>query len=96
MRTVSKMLRALALVVAATTAFAAAAAADEIRVMTSGGFTAAYLDLVPEFERITVFAAGIAVGARAPDAARSLIAFFASPAAVRAIAKSGFEPVTSR
>jgi molybdate transport system substrate-binding protein len=26
---------------------------DEIRVMTSGGFTAAYLELVPEFERAT-------------------------------------------
>jgi molybdate transport system substrate-binding protein len=32
---------------------ASAAAADEIRVMTSGGFTAAYLQLVPDFERAT-------------------------------------------
>ena len=28
-------------------------AADEIRVMTSGAFTAAYLELAPEFERAT-------------------------------------------
>lgn len=32
---------------------ARAASADEIRVMTSGGFTAAYLQLVPRFERAT-------------------------------------------
>ena len=32
---------------------APAAWADEIRVMTSGGFTAAYLQLVPRFERAT-------------------------------------------
>ena len=30
-----------------------AASADEIKVMTSGAFTAAYLELVPEFERAT-------------------------------------------
>jgi molybdate transport system substrate-binding protein len=30
-----------------------AAAADEIRVMTSGAFTAAYLELAPQFERAT-------------------------------------------
>jgi molybdate transport system substrate-binding protein len=32
---------------------ATAAAADEIRVMTSGAFTAAYLELVPRFEQTT-------------------------------------------
>lgn len=32
---------------------AAAVAADELRVMTSGAFTAAYLALKPEFERVT-------------------------------------------
>jgi molybdate transport system substrate-binding protein len=32
---------------------AAAASADEITVMTSGAFTAAYLELAPEFERAT-------------------------------------------
>src|SRR5213593_2952234 len=30
---------------------AAVAAADEIKVVTSGAFTAAYLELVPQFER---------------------------------------------
>src|SRR3954468_11598517 len=31
----------------------APARADELRVMASGGFTAAYLQLIPEFERTT-------------------------------------------
>ena len=30
-----------------------AAYGDEIRVMTSGAFTAAYLELIPQFERTT-------------------------------------------
>lgn len=42
-----------ALVVAALVLHAAVAAADEIRVMTSGAFTAAYLELAAEFERRT-------------------------------------------
>lgn len=46
------ILRALAAVLAIL-ATAGAASADEIRVMTSGGFTAAYLELVPQFERET-------------------------------------------
>jgi molybdate transport system substrate-binding protein len=33
--------------------FNATARADEIKVVTSGGFTAAYLELVPEYERAT-------------------------------------------
>ena len=45
--------RTAALVVAATVFVAAAASGDEINVMTSGAFTAAYLELVPEFERAT-------------------------------------------
>jgi len=40
-------------VVAGILVFAAAASADEVRVMTSGGFTAAYLELVPLFEQAT-------------------------------------------
>src|SRR5687768_7224992 len=40
------------LVIAVVVLFlAAAAAAQEIRVMTSGGFTAPFLEVVPEFER---------------------------------------------
>jgi molybdate transport system substrate-binding protein len=47
-------------------------------------------------QRVTVFSAGVGARAKAPDAARALIAFLASPAAARAIKKSGLEPVTSR
>jgi molybdate transport system substrate-binding protein len=49
---------------------AAAASAQEVKVMTSGGFTAAYLEVVPEFERTTkhkvVTAFGASMG-NAPD-----------------------------
>ena len=44
-------------------------------------------------QRETVFSAGIAAGARAPEAARALIRFLASEAARPAIARSGLEPV---
>jgi len=47
-----------------------------------------------EIQKVTMFSAGIAVGARNTDSARALIAFLASPAAASAIAKSGLEPVT--
>ena len=50
--------------------------------------------LPPGAQRVTVFAAGIASGARRPDAAKALIAFLASPASAPAIRKSGLEPVT--
>jgi molybdate transport system substrate-binding protein len=58
----------------ATLVFAAiavqAACADELRVMTSGAFTAAYLELVPQFERATqhkvVTSFGASMG-NAPD-----------------------------
>src|SRR5260221_14403566 len=50
---------------------AAVSAADEIKVVTSGAFTAAYLALVPQFERATghkiVTAFGASMG-NAPDA----------------------------
>ena len=52
--------------------------------------------LPPELQKATVFSAGIAVGAREPDAARSLIGFLTSAAAAPAITKTGMEPVTSR
>jgi molybdate transport system substrate-binding protein len=45
--------RTAALVVAAILSAASAAFGDEVRVMASGAFTAAYLELVPEFERAT-------------------------------------------
>jgi molybdate transport system substrate-binding protein len=52
--------------------------------------------LPPEIQKITVFSAGIAAGAREPDAARALLRFLSSPAAAPAITKSGLEPVTAR
>lgn len=59
---------ALALVV--MLAAARPARAQDVRVMTSGGFTAALLELVPEFERMTGKKVGTAFGAsmgNAPD-----------------------------
>ena len=49
--------------------------------------------LPPEVQRVTVFAAGVAVGAKEPDAAGALIKFLASPAAAAAITKSALEPM---
>jgi hypothetical protein len=46
-------------------------------------------------KKVTVFSAGLAAGAKEPDAARALIKFFTSPAAASTITKSGLEPVTS-
>jgi molybdate transport system substrate-binding protein len=50
--------------------------------------------LPPEVQRVTVFAAGIATGAKEPEAAKDLIRFFMSPAAVPIIRKTGLEPAT--
>ena len=52
--------------------------------------------LPPEVQKFTVFSAGVGVGAKQPDAARALIKYLASPAAVPAIKKSGLEPVASK
>jgi molybdate transport system substrate-binding protein len=56
--------------------FATAASAQEVRVMTSGGLTAAYLAIVPDFERTTgqkiVTAFGASLGG-APDSIPSRI-----------------------
>jgi molybdate transport system substrate-binding protein len=49
--------------------------------------------LPPDLQKITIFSAGIVVGAKEPDAAKALIAFLASPAAAAAIKESGMEPV---
>ena len=48
--------------------------------------------LPADVQKVTVFSAGIVVGAKAPEAARALIAFLASPAAAAAITKAGLEP----
>src|SRR5260370_19031443 len=46
-------MKTIALAVASLQLFAGTAYGDEIRVMTSGAFTAAYLELIPRFERAT-------------------------------------------
>jgi molybdate transport system substrate-binding protein len=48
--------------------------------------------LPPELQRITLFSAGVAAGAKSPEAARALIAFLASPAGVTAMTKYRMEP----
>src|SRR5882724_4338413 len=53
MRTHSGLWGPLIIVVASTTLLPGSAGAAEIRVMLSGGFAAAYLELVSEFERAT-------------------------------------------
>ena len=50
MRSISANFRALASVSSACSLLAGAATAAEVRVMISGGLTAAYKALVPEFE----------------------------------------------
>jgi molybdate transport system substrate-binding protein len=52
--------------------------------------------LPPAVQRVTVFSAGIAVGAKHPDAARTLIRFLTSPAVARVIKSSGLEQVTTQ
>jgi molybdate transport system substrate-binding protein len=44
-------------------------------------------------QRVTIFAAGIPVTSKQPEAARALIQWLASPAPLDAIRKSGLEPV---
>jgi molybdate transport system substrate-binding protein len=51
--------------------------------------------LPPGAQKVTVFAAGIARSSHNLDAARALVKFFASPAAIPAIKKSGLEPIPS-
>ena len=70
MRTITRASRTVALLVASLLLLASATFAQEVRVMTSGGFTAAYLDVVPEFERTTKHKVLTAFGASmggAPD-----------------------------
>ena len=51
--------------------------------------------LPSEVQKVTIFAAGIVVGAEEPDAGKALIAFLASPGAAKAIMDSGLEPITA-
>jgi molybdate transport system substrate-binding protein len=58
------------------------------------------IDIVGELpagaQRVTVFAAGIPVTSKHPEAAKALIRWLASPAAYPAIKKSGLEPAESK
>jgi len=49
--------------------------------------------LPAEVQRVTVFSAGVTVGAKNPKAARALIEFFASPHGVDTMRKSGLDPI---
>jgi molybdate transport system substrate-binding protein len=51
--------------------------------------------LPPEVQKITMFSAGIVVGARQPDAASALIRFLTSPDAAPAIKDSGMMPASA-
>jgi molybdate transport system substrate-binding protein len=51
--------------------------------------------LPADVQKITVFSAGLVAGAKAPDAARALIAYLASPAVAAAITKAGLEPANA-
>src|SRR5712691_10151854 len=53
-------------------------------------------ELPPGAQRVTVFAAGIPVTAKHPEAATALIQWLASPTAYAAIKKSGLEPAKSK
>jgi molybdate transport system substrate-binding protein len=53
-------------------------------------------ELPPGAQRITVFAAGIPITSKQPEAAKALIQWLASPAAHAAIKKSGLEPAHSK
>ena len=48
--------------------------------------------LPAEIQQITIFSAGLHVGAQAPDAAKSLVKFLTAPDAVPVIRKKGMEP----
>jgi molybdate transport system substrate-binding protein len=52
--------------------------------------------LPPEIQRMTEFSAGVVAGAKSPEAARALIEYFASPAGVQAMKKTGLEPIAGR
>jgi molybdate transport system substrate-binding protein len=51
--------------------------------------------LPSEVQKVTIFSAGIVVGAKEADAGKTLITFLASPAAAKAITDSGLEPISS-
>jgi len=48
-----------------------------------------------EIQKVTIFSAAVATGAKEPEAGAALIKFLASPAAARAITDTGLELITS-
>src|SRR6476660_4775424 len=69
MKTICAACKTVALIVVSSQFCPGAAYGDEIRVMTSGAFSAAYLDLVPQFEsttkdKIVTLATSMGTGAR--------------------------------
>jgi len=52
--------------------------------------------LPAEVQRITLFSAGVATGAKNPSGARALIAFFTSAEGLKMLAKYRLEPVSAR
>jgi molybdate transport system substrate-binding protein len=69
---VQRRLSTVAGVAACVLALTASAAAEQLRAMTSGGFTSAYLELVPEFERTTGHTVATSFGASMGDAPDSI------------------------
>ncbi len=58
-----------------------------------GGIT--YVGTIPEaVQQPTIFSAGIAAGAREPEAARALIRYLASPEAAPVLTRTGLEPIS--
>ena len=56
----------------------------------------AYVGPLPaEVQRITTFTAGVAAGAKSPEAGRALIRFLASPEGKQAMLKYGMEPISA-
>jgi molybdate transport system substrate-binding protein len=51
--------------------------------------------LPAQVQRVTTFSAGVSVNARASDAAKALIEFLSSPAAIPTITSAGLEPATA-
>lgn len=48
--------------------------------------------LPPEVQKVTVFSAGVSATSKAPEAARALIQYLASPAVAPAVIKAGLDP----
>lgn len=53
-----------------------------------------YVGTIPEpVQQVTIFSAGVAAGAQAPNEARALIRFLASPEAAPVLSRTGLDPI---